>query len=439
MRILTFCVVYKATNLTLHAENTKSFNQPMKRFFQLLGPGLLYAGAAIGVSHLVQSTRAGAEFGFELMWVLLAANLLKFPFFEVGSRYVLATGNNLIQAYNKEGKWVLWLFLALTVVTMFPILAALTIVTAGLSNSIFPSDLNAIQTSTILLAFTMLVLVIGRFRLLNNMIKVVILVLTISTIIAVVAALGVHENIEEIATAQFDWLNKMHILFLIAFIGWMPAPIDIVVWGSLWSQSKNNELTQKPSIKEALIEFRIGYFGTMFIAAAFLALGALIMNQRGEELSANGVIFADQLISLYTSSIGAWAYPVIAIAALTTMLSTTITVADAYPRTVRESIHFLFPNSPSRRTSYFLWMLVLMIGTMVILYQAKSMRFLVDMATTLSFITAPVLAYLNYRVITNKAIPKHFQPASYLKIWSIIGITFLTVFTLFYIIWRFVS
>ncbi|HOI33480.1 MAG TPA: hypothetical protein PLC47_11975, partial [Bacteroidales bacterium] len=61
----------------------------MRRFFQLLGPGLLYAGAAIGVSHLVQSTRAGAEFGFDLMWVLLATNLLKFPFFEVGSRYVL--------------------------------------------------------------------------------------------------------------------------------------------------------------------------------------------------------------------------------------------------------------------------------------------------------------------------------------------------------------
>ena len=29
-----------------------------------LGPGLLFAGAAIGVSHLVQSTRAGADFGF---------------------------------------------------------------------------------------------------------------------------------------------------------------------------------------------------------------------------------------------------------------------------------------------------------------------------------------------------------------------------------------
>ena len=32
-----------------------------------LGPGLLFAGAAIGVSHLVQSTRAGADFGWGLL------------------------------------------------------------------------------------------------------------------------------------------------------------------------------------------------------------------------------------------------------------------------------------------------------------------------------------------------------------------------------------
>lgn len=32
-----------------------------------LGPGLLFAGAAIGVSHLVQSTRAGADFGWGLI------------------------------------------------------------------------------------------------------------------------------------------------------------------------------------------------------------------------------------------------------------------------------------------------------------------------------------------------------------------------------------
>ncbi len=408
----------------------------MKRFFQLLGPGLLYAGAAIGVSHLVQSTRAGAEFGFDLMWILLAANLLKFPFFEVGSRYVLATNQNLIHAYKKEGSWVLWLFLALTIITMFPTVAALVIVTAGMSNSLIPSALDSFQTSIIIMVVTMLVLIIGRYKLLDQMIKVVILVLAVSTIIAVVAAFGAEHEMVETAMQSFDWMDKTHIIFLIAFIGWMPAPIDIVVWGSLWSQSKNEQLKQKPTIREALIEFRVGYFGTMGIAAAFLALGALIMYGTGEALSPNGAVFADQLIKLYTNNIGEWAYPFIALAAFTTMLSTTITVSDAYPRTVREAIRQLFPHSPERRLSYILWMIILMAGSLIVLSQAKSMRVLVDLANTLSFITAPVLAYLNYRAITNNSIPKEFQPAPYLKIWSVFGIILLTIFTLFYIGWR---
>ena len=48
----------------------------IKRIKQL-GPGLLFAGAAIGVSHLVQSTRAGADYGWGLLWVLIMANLFK--------------------------------------------------------------------------------------------------------------------------------------------------------------------------------------------------------------------------------------------------------------------------------------------------------------------------------------------------------------------------
>ena len=47
-----------------------------------LGPGLIFAGTSIGVSHVVQSTRAGADYGFALVWAVILANVFKFPFFE---------------------------------------------------------------------------------------------------------------------------------------------------------------------------------------------------------------------------------------------------------------------------------------------------------------------------------------------------------------------
>ena len=74
-----------------------------------LGPGLLFAGAAIGVSHLVQSTRAGADYGWGLLWALLLVNLFKYPFFQFGPRYALATGGSLLDGYYKLGKIFLWL------------------------------------------------------------------------------------------------------------------------------------------------------------------------------------------------------------------------------------------------------------------------------------------------------------------------------------------
>ena len=58
-------------------------NGVRQRWVQILGPGILFASACIGVSYLVQSTRAGALAGFGLLWAVLAANAAKYPFFNL--------------------------------------------------------------------------------------------------------------------------------------------------------------------------------------------------------------------------------------------------------------------------------------------------------------------------------------------------------------------
>jgi Mn2+/Fe2+ NRAMP family transporter len=402
---------------------------------------MLYAGAAIGVSHLVQSTRAGADFGFELMWILLLANILKYPFFEVAGRYVHATGYNLIDAYRFAGKWVLVLFGLLTLLTMFPIQAAVTMVTAGLAINLTGLPLNPLQMSILLIAATILILISGKYRTLDGLVKFIILVLTLSTVTALVAASLNHSG--GIADAAvFDFGNRTHIYFLIAFIGWMPAPIDVAVWSSLWNQAKMKQLSFQPSLEEVLREFRIGYFGTMIIAAVFLALGALVLHGTDESLSANGAVFAGQLISLYTGSIGWWAYPVISIAAFTTMFSTTITVTDAYPRVLGPVAGHLFnrPVVGQNRFVYILIMLIVSSGALYLIYRAgTSMRFMVDLATSLSFVTAPILAVINYRIAHSSHMPVEARPGLFLKIWAWVGIVFLVLFTLYYLLWLVMS
>ena len=50
-------------------------NNKTQQFLKTLGPGILFASTAIGVSHLVQSTRAGANYGFDLLWLVLLVEI----------------------------------------------------------------------------------------------------------------------------------------------------------------------------------------------------------------------------------------------------------------------------------------------------------------------------------------------------------------------------
>lgn len=406
----------------------------LKKTFSLLGPGLLFAAAAVGVSHLVQSTRGGASYGLDLIPFLILAMVIKYPFFEFAPRYTNATGKDLITGYRDIGKWAILLFAIFTVSTMFSISAAVVIVTAGVVGYVFHLSLDPLLISGILMVLCVVILALGKYSLLDGLIKYIIAILAITTIVAVISALGLKNDYQTLIN-NFSFQKRSDIFFLIAFIGWMPSPVDVSVWHSLWSKEKHTE--QKVSVKEGRLDFNIGYIGTGIVALAFLLLGALIMHGATEKLSDNGAQFSGQLISMYTTAIGNWAYPIIAIAALATMFSTSITVLDAYPRVMtRITKHFFIHTKISKNVMYWIWMAIALVGTTSLLsILSHSMRFMVDLATTMSFVTAPIIALLNLKAVTGKNFPVENKPSKGLLRYAHVGIIFLTLFSLFYIVY----
>ena len=395
-----------------------------------LGPGLLFAGAAIGVSHLVQSTRAGADYGWGLLWALLLVNLFKYPFFQFGPRYALATGESLLDGYYKLGKIFLWLYFFLNIATMFTIQTAVTVVTAGLASNLFEIKTNMIHWSIGVTAVCYSILLIGRYKLLDKVIKVIILILTISSLLAVTIAFF-KGNTSLVFSQMFP--NGDSILFLIAFMGWMPAPMDISIWHSIWILEKKTDLKNKFSLKEGLFDFNVGYITTVILGICFLGLGALVMFGSGLEFSNKGNEFAGQLIDLYTSNLGESWYLIIAIAAFTTMISTTITTLDASPRAMSKTIQLLFEQK--NKDFYIFWITILAVGTcLIFLFLLSEMGLLVQIATVLSFITAPFYAILNYRLVTSNYMPKENHPSLKIKILSLLGIVFLIGFTGVYLL-----
>lgn len=401
----------------------------MNSLISKLGPGLMYAGAAVGVSHIVQSTKAGAIYGWSMILVVVLANLFKYPFFEAGPRYANATGKSLLDGYKKLGNWSLWMFLILTLGTMFIVQAAVTIVTAGLAVELFglnikPNEIWLIALSILLICSTILVL--GKTKILDYLMKWVMLILSITTIFAFLLAFNADIPQKGVGL-KFDF-SEGAMLFLISLIGWMPAPLDISVWHSIWSANNGSK-----NLKNGLFDFKIGYWGTMILALLFVGLGTLMIHGTGIALEKGAGAFASQLINIYTSALGDWSYYLIAIAAFTTMFSTTLSCLDAYGRILKPTFNQIKGNTNETYKTNNLSLLLTVIGASIILkFFVSNMADLVLFITILSFVSAPIIAILNHLVI-HKVLSPEFRPASFVKTTSYIGIMMMLALSVYFV------
>lgn len=408
---------------------------------KIIGPGLLMAGAAIGVSHLVQATRAGADYGFSLLWLLLLAIISKYPFLEFGPRYAAATGNNLIQGYRKMGLWVYWVYAAITVGTMFIIQAAVTVVTAGLAEHLFGFGWSPVMWSIAILAACMLLLLIGRYPGLDVTMKIIISLLTISTLAAVFIAFGAGTVREVLVLEPPSYWNLAGLAFIIALMGWMPIPLDAAVWHSIWSNAKEKQTGYRPSVSEAKLDFNIGYGSAALIGLLFFLLGALIMFGSGRSFSASSVQFSAELIDLYGNTLGTWSTPIVTIAAFVTMFSTTLTVTDAYPRVISEMIPAYDGRKLADTQRFKIYVITIIavpaIAVLILAYLTGAFTTLVDFAAGLSFLAAPILGWFNLKLVSGGHMPEHARPGKGYNIFSQACLLFLFLFSLLYLYWRF--
>ena len=409
------------------------------RYRKTFGPGILFACTAIGVSHLVQSTRAGAEFGFVILGFVILANVMKYPFFEHGSRYANVTGTSIIDGYDKLGRKFLFLYLGITLGSMFFVTAAVGFVTAGFFENLFQIEFLGMWTMVILFAVCGFILCVGKFGTLDGIIKIIGFVLIISTAVAFILAFvnGPVEQSENFLPREL-W-DDSGIFFLIALMGWMPTAIDLSSWNSLWTIARIKQTGYRPKLKETLTEFRIGYFITSLLAIFFLGLGTLVFFGSGDSLPNNNSLFAHKIVTMFANTIGQWSYIIIAASAFSVMFGTILAVFDGYSRSFQKIIQLLRNNeSDDSRKSYVGIVCILAIGSILIIMQfGDKLKELVDFATTLSFLVAPIIAILNHKLVIGKFLPENSQPSVWIKGLSMSGIVFLTGFALFFIYTKF--
>jgi Mn2+/Fe2+ NRAMP family transporter len=408
----------------------------LKTLIKNLGPGLLFASMAIGTSHLVLSTKAGAQYGWVMVIPIILANLLKYPFFEFGIRYTTVTDKSLIEGYLNRGKGYLWLYAFITLVTTFTILAALYVVTAGLLINLFKMEnVSVAIVALALFVFISALLIIGRYKFLEISLKFVVAILFIALLVTTVLVLFKGQVAPVAGFERPPIFNEVGILFLIGLVGWMPTAVEASSWISLWTIEKAKLAGYRLSLREALQEFNSGYLMTALLAVFFLIIGWMTLYGTNTELSGNATVFADQVVQLFTTHIGKWAYIFIAVSAFATMFSTCMTAHDAISRVSLDIIGLLDParRNYSRKEYYAAGVLALaLVNYLVVTVFSANMGFLVALATFISFVLAPIIGYMNLRNVMSADLPEASRPGPALQGLTYAGIIFLSLFSIYY-------
>ena len=411
----------------------------LRRLMLTLGPGILFASTAIGTSHLVQATRAGADYGFALLWAVLAANIAKYPFFEFGTRYANATGTSLVAGYRTFGRWASWTYLILTALTCAFVMGGVGIVTAAFLDHLFGVSATLGFNATPHVAVATFsacvgVLMLGRYSALDKVIKAISVVLLIGTVGATIGAL-LHTPISSVPPAPtgFNPWYGAEFTFLIALLGWMPSAVDLSPWISIWTLERYQQTGFKPTLRDAVREFNLGYAFCILLALCFLLLGALLLRTEDMTLPSGTAAFAAGIIGLYTEVLGTWSTPFVGSAAFAAMLGTCIACLDGFSRSFGHGIAALRDAEVQPRHERVSLVLISIGALLLIIVFPEDIRTLLDFGNILSFCVAPPAALAMLILVTQKRFPKEARPGRALQITAVLGLGFLMTLTVLYL------
>ena len=411
-----------------------------KSFLNSFGPGILFAGAAIGTSHLVQSTRAGAIYGLGLILVVVFANLIKYPLFRFGPLYTAATGKSILHGYRELGRWAVIVVILTELPVNIIIVAATALVTGSIALSVFDLNIKVTHLAVLLIFFAFTLIGFGGYKFIDRCTKLFVAILTVCTLTATILTIPIVDwSISNFAHPEIDAIT---LAFILALLGFMPAGASLSLLHSVWSVEKTRVTGYRPNVSEAMFDLNIGYISSTLLAVCFLIMGAGSLHENSAGLSSNPGEFAGQVISMYSNTMGSWAGFLVGISVFTVMISTLLTTLDGFARMQEEALKQLFKGSghqnngqKGKKPARLLLMAVIgVFACLVLLSFMTNFKSFIDFVTITAFVVGPIIAILNHIAIHGKGVPKTLKPRLYMTLWSLAGIGLMLFISCFYLL-----
>lgn len=386
-----------------------------------LGPGLIITASIVGSGELIVTPKLGASAGFTLLWFIILGCVLKvFIQIELG-RFTVAHGTttletmNLVPGPRAVVSWLLWLWVIMFAATFFQVAGMLGGMASILALAGIPVSKPVIAVGIGLL--TAVLLVVGRYKLVEVASTWMVVAFTLCTMIAVIAlqftpyAITAHHLAEGLSF-------KLPSSFTVAFaaFGIIGVGASELIYYPYWCLEKG--YARQVGVADgspAWAERARGWLRVLNADAwvsclvytsatlAFYLLGAAVLHAKGLDVTNADMIMT--LSHMYVETFGAWSLWLFLIGAAAVLYSTIFVATASNARLLANSLEVFHVKrfaTDEERQSTVRWLCAIVPACWTILYLVwGSPVTLVFVGAVAQGLMIPFLAllglWLNYR------------------------------------------
>ena len=171
----------KTVRAAIDVLDGQSGKRGLARLFPFLGPAFIACVAYIDPGNFATNIQAGSQFGYTLLWVVVASNLMALLVQALSAKLGIATGTNLAEhcrnQFSRPAVWVMWGLME--IVAMATDLAEFLGAAIGF-NLLFGMPLWAAAIATAVVTFLILGLEVRGFRKIEAVIGVLVGIIAVS-------------------------------------------------------------------------------------------------------------------------------------------------------------------------------------------------------------------------------------------------------------------
>jgi len=306
-----------------------------------LGPGFVYALTVLGTGDLVSNSAAGAGYGYSLIWAVALTLVFRFVWINVSAKYVLVTGESLIQGYARLGRWVVWLILVGVLINGHINIMTQLVMTGSAANVLFhlptPWSATIWSLSFILVAFTMAFW--GGYRTIEIFCKILIAIMGGSLVVVAIISkpdpIGIAQGMFVPSLPQSDGLYSS-LFIVMALIGTGAGSTTNLTYAYFIHAKGWRNIS---FLKQQRLDLIFGVF-CMFIMGALLQVAAAAtVHPLGIRLED-----ANDLVKIFSEVQGTVGTIIFGLGLWGASFSTMVGVTIGYAFVVTDIVEFLFPG-----------------------------------------------------------------------------------------------